>query len=109
MMTQINFKIPEKEKAFLEWYSDKNAEPISSIYRNATLESFREWKISVLINEYQKGSIRFKQLCDLASLTFEEATLLLQKMNIEPPISAIIDEYTTEKAKEISLSKHKKK
>ena len=108
-MPQINFKIPEKEKDFLEWYSEKNAEPISSIYRNATLESFRQWKISILISEYQKGSIRFKQLCNLASFSFEEATLLLQKMDIEPPISAIIDEYTTETRMKIDFSNFKKK
>jgi len=108
-MTQINFKIPEKEKDFLEWYSEKNAEPISSIYRNATLESFRQWKISILLGEYQKGSIRFKQLCALGNISFEEGTLLLQKMDIEPPISAIIDEYTTETRKKIDLSNFKKK
>lgn len=107
-MTQINFKIPEDEKAFLEWYSEQNAEPISSIYRKATLEPFREWKISILIAEYKKASIRFKQLCDLANLTFEEATLILQKMDIEPPISSIIDDYTTETRNKIELSKFKK-
>lgn len=108
-MTEINFQIAEKEKAFLKWYSEKNAEPISSIYRNATLESFRQWKISILLGEYQKGSIRFKQLCDLANITFQEGTLLLEKLDIEPPISVLIDEYTTETRKQIDLSKFKKK
>lgn len=108
-MTQINFKIPEKEKAFLEWYSEKNAEPISSIYRNATLESFRQWKISILSAEYQKGSIRFKQFCDLANISFEEGTLILQKLDIEPPISSVIDDYTSETRKKMDLSKFRKK
>ncbi len=107
-MPQINLKIPDNEKEFLEWYSEKSAEPISSIYRNATLESFRQWKISILISEYQKGSIRFKQLCDLGNISFEEGTLLLQKMDIEPPISAIIDEYTSKTRKKIDLTNFKK-
>ena len=61
-MTQINFKIPEKEKAFLDWYSEKNAEPISSIYRNATLESFRQWKISILSRENEDGDVKVSEL-----------------------------------------------
>jgi predicted HTH domain antitoxin len=108
-MTQINFKIPEKEKDFLLWYSEQHSEPISSIYRNATLESFREWKTSVLISEYQKGSIGFKQFCTLANLSFEEATLIFQKLDIEPPISSVIDDYTDEVRNHTKLDKFKRK
>jgi predicted HTH domain antitoxin len=107
-MSQINFKIPEKEKDFLNWWSELQSVPVSSIYRNATLEAFRQWKISVLITEYQKGSIGFKQFCKLASLSFEEATLIFQKEDIEPPISSIIDEYTSSVRETINLKKFKK-
>lgn len=94
-MKQISFKLPDPELEFLKWWSEKNAEPISSVYRNATLESFRSWKIEKLLMEYQKGSIGFKRLCRLGNLTFQETTLLLQEHNIDPPISEIIDDYTS--------------
>lgn len=65
--------------------------------------------MTILLAEYRKGSMRFKQLCNLANITFEEATLLMQKMDIEPPISSIIDDYTTETRNKIEFSKYKKK
>ena len=93
-MKQISFKLPDPELEFLKWWSEKNAEPVSSIYRNVTLESFRIWKIEKLMPEYQKGSIGFKRFCYLSNLTFQQATLLFQENNIEPPISDVIDNYT---------------
>ena len=94
-MSQISFKIPDSEIIFLRWFADKSSQPVSSIYRNATLDSFREWKISLLLSEYQKGSLGFKSMCKLGNLTFNQGVLLLEQNNIEPPISKLIDEYSS--------------
>ncbi|OLS19224.1 MAG: hypothetical protein HeimC3_46550 [Candidatus Heimdallarchaeota archaeon LC_3] len=94
-MAQISFKIPDEEMKFLYWWSKKSGNPISSIYRNITLDLFKEWKIEVLLKEYQKGIIGFKQFCNLSGMSFNEASLLMQTEDIEPPISALIDEYTS--------------
>lgn len=94
-MGQISFKISDSEKDFLEWVSQRTAQPVSTIYRNATLESFQEWKINFLLKEYQTGNIGIKQFIRLANISFNQANLLFQKFNIEPPISEIIDDYTT--------------
>ena len=95
-MGQISFKIPDSEMEFLYWFAEKNAQPISVIYRNATLESFQEWKKEILLNEYQNGNIGFKQFCKLSGISFNQGTLLMQQNNIEPTISEIIDLYTNQ-------------
>ena len=107
-MDQISFKIPSSEMDFLKWWSKKQAQPLSSIYRNATIEHFRQWKTNILINEYSRGSIGFKKFCNLAGISFQEATLLMQESDIEPPISNIIDEYTSSIADKINLKDHEK-
>lgn len=108
-MSQISFKIPSSEKEFLKWWSDLQAEPMSSVYRNATLEAFRQWKKEILLNEYKKGTISFKKFCNIGNYSFEEATLLFQNEIIEPPISKIIDEYTGNIRKSIKLNNYRKK
>ena len=95
-MSQISFKIPADEMKFLKWYSKKNAQPVSSVYRSVTFETYQKWKTDKLLQEYEKGSISFKQFCELGNVTFSQGTLLLQDRQIEPPISELIDEYTSE-------------
>ncbi len=100
-MAQISFKIPENEMKFLKWFSSKTAQPISSIYRNATLNPFQEWKLSVLLDEYRKGAIGFKQLCNLGNITFQEGSLILEKNAIDPPISELMDDYMNKVSEQI--------
>ena len=100
-MGQISFKISDAEKEFLEWVAKRTAQPVSTIYRNATLESFQDWKLNYLLKEYQNGNIGLKQFTKLAHINFNQAILYLQKFNIEPPISEIIDDYTTNLAETI--------
>ncbi len=90
-MGQISFKLPEEEMEFLRWMAKQSAQPVSSIYRNVTLEAFREWKIQALLKEYQKGTIGLKELCRIGNFSFRECSLLLEKNNIEPPITALMD------------------
>ena len=94
-MGQISFKIPDKELVFLQWLSKKTSNPVSSIYRNATFDAFQEWKMAILLKEFQKGSLGFKELCKLGNITFNEGVLLFQQRDIEPPISELVDEYTS--------------
>ena len=100
-MGQISFKISDADKEFLEWVSQKTAQPVSSIYRNVTLESIQDWKINFLLKEYQSGSLSIKKLLQLANLNFNQITMLFQKYNIEPPVSELIDNYTSKLAEEI--------
>ncbi len=103
-MAQLSFKIPDNEIIFLKWLSEKTAEPVSSIYRKATLKAFREWKLDYLLNEYQKGAIGFKTLCKLANLSFNEGVLLLEEKDIEPPISKLLDEYSSTVREKLTIS-----
>jgi len=101
-MKQISFKLPDSEVLFLKWWGEKNAEPISGIYRNATLESFRSWKTNVLLKEYGQGRIGFKQFCALGNLTFPEASRLIEQLKVEPAISEEMDNYTNQISEKIT-------
>ena len=94
-MKQLTFKISKNDHEFLAWYSEKTAQSKSSIYRDVTLKEFHVWKVAILLEEYTKGAIGFKQLCKLGNLTFQEASRMLEESKIEPPISSIMDEYTS--------------
>ena len=64
-------------------------------YRNVTFDLYLEWKLEILLKEYQKGTIGFKELCRLFSKSFQAVSLILQERDIEPAISEIMDEYTS--------------
>lgn len=100
-MGQISFKIPDEEIIFLKWYTKKTAESMSSVYRSITFQGFITWKIEYLLAEYSKGVIGFKQLCKLGNLTFTEAMLLIEKYDIEPPISEVVDLATSRATQKI--------
>ena len=104
-MKQVSFKLPEEEMKFLEWFSKKTGTPMGSFYRQITLEEFKKEKINLLLNEYKIGAIGFKTMCNLGNLTLTEGMLLLEKENIEPPIPAIVDDYTEEVSNRIIQNK----
>ena len=94
-MKQISFKLSDEDIDFLEWYSKKTGTPKGSFYRQLTINEFKREKLNLLLNEYKIGAIGFKKMCNLGNITFSEGMLLLEKDNIEPPIPAIVDDYTT--------------
>lgn len=100
-MGQISFKIPDEEMEFLRWFSTKTANSISTLYRDATIDSYRNWKLDLLCSLYEKGSIGFKQFCRLGNLTFQEGMLLIESRDIEPPISETINDYTDRVTRQI--------
>ena len=77
---------------------------MSSLYKSATLDAFREWKLDLLLKEYQSGAIRFKQFCDLAAVSLYEGLLILERSEVEPPITEMIDEYSTQVANQLTDS-----
>ena len=93
-MKQIAFKLPAQEVAFLEWYSKRKGIPVGSLYRQVTLAEYTRWKLEQLLDEYKKGILGLKQLCDLGGLSLLEAMLVIERKSIEPPIPADVDDYT---------------
>ena len=104
-MKQVSFKLPDEEMIFLKWFSKKTGTPMGSFYRQITLEEFKKQKIKVLSNEYKIGALGFKTMCNLGNLTLTQGMLLLEKENIEPPIPALVDDYTEEVTTRIIQSK----
>ena len=113
-MGQISIKLPKEEIDFLDWYTKKHATPKATLYREVTLESFRKWKHNLLLNDYMKGEISFKNFCILGNLSFFEGMVLVEESDLEPIIPDIIDEYTNKltdlniKNKDLSIFKDRK-
>lgn len=103
-MAQISFKIPDKELDFLKWYSKMTSHSVSTIYRDVTLDNFKEWKLGVLSSLYGKGTIGFKHLCTLGNITLQEGMLLIEMKKIDPPISEKVDLHTEEVTRKILKS-----
>lgn len=93
-MGQLTFKLPDEELRFLRYVADRTGSSLSSIYREKTLDHFVSWKKNYLLDEYAKGAIGFKQMCKLANISLNEGMLWLEEEAIEPPIPALVDEYT---------------
>jgi hypothetical protein len=94
-MGQISFKLSEDDMEFLKWYASENSSSVSSLYRDITLETYHQWRLSVLLDIYQKGSIGFKKMCRLAKISLTEGMIEIQKRQIEPPITDSMDEHTS--------------
>ncbi len=93
-MAQISFKVPDEELVFLKWYSESTSNSISTIYREITLDTFRNWKLDILCEKYSAGTIGFKQLCKLANISYTRGLLVIEERALEPPISEMTDNYT---------------
>ena len=101
-MGQISFKISETEMEFLRWYSEETSNSMSTIYRDITFDTYKKWKITVILQLYAAGKIGFKHLCRMADISFTEGLLLIEENEIEPPIPESVDDYTSKVAKRIS-------
>ena len=77
-MGQLSIKLPDEEIAFLDWYTKRHASPKASVYRDVTIEHFRQWKQNILLNDYMKGQISIKEFCALANVTFFRAMVLIE-------------------------------
>jgi hypothetical protein len=104
-MDQISIKLPKSEMDFLDWYTKKHAIPKASLYRDITLETFRQWKRNQLLTSFMKGEISIKIFCHLADFSFFEAMVFIEESGIEPDIPSIITEYTNNLTDE-NIKKH---
>ncbi|OLS21363.1 MAG: hypothetical protein HeimC3_36080 [Candidatus Heimdallarchaeota archaeon LC_3] len=95
-MKQLGIKLPKEELDFLEWYSNRFAIPKATLYRDKTLQAFREWKTSFLLDEFFASRIGFKKFCNLATISFIEGMQFIQEDHREPLTPEILDDYTLE-------------
>lgn len=107
-MNQISLRMAEEDIKILQMVSDEMNTPIASLYRQATLRTFKEWKLDQLFRLYSIGRLGLKKAWKLSRMTWPEFLLELERRQIEPPISELVDEYTDEIRKKIPLKDHKK-
>ena len=69
-----------------EWMPDKINEAI--------LKAFNKWKLNQLFRLYSNGRLGLKNVWKLSQMSWAEFLLELERRQIEPPISELVDEYT---------------
>ena len=107
-MGQISIRIPEEDVELLRIISNQTNTPIASLYRQATNEALREWKLDKLIELYEQGSLGLKKAWKLSNLTWNAFLLELEKRETDPPITELIDSFTDQVRENIQLDNHKK-
>ena len=93
-MDQISIKLPKSEMDFLDWYTKKHPIAKASLYRDITLDTFRQWKRDQLLTSFLKGEINIKTFCHLADFSIFEAMVFIENSGLEPDIPSIINDYT---------------
>jgi len=101
-VTQISLKLPREDLEFLEWYTKKHATPKATLYRDITIEYFREWKQNYLLNYYMKGDVSIKTFCKLANISMLKAMSLIEESDLEPFFPKLLDEHS-EKMTEFNI------
>lgn len=107
-MNQISLRMTEEDIQFLQVLSAELNTPIASLYRQATHKAFTEWKLNQLFQLYSNGHLGLKKTWKLSRMTWTAFLLELERRQIEPPISELVDEHTNRNRQEIQLSAHKK-
>ena len=107
-MNQISLRMAEEDIKILQLVSEEMNTPIASLYRQATLKAFNEWKLTHLFRLYSNGRLGLKKVWKLSRMSWTEFLLELERRQIEPPISELVDEYTDKIRKQIQLEDHKK-
>jgi hypothetical protein len=113
-MDQISIKLPKSEMDFLDWYTKKHTIAKATLYRDITLDTFRQWKRNQLLNSFMKGEISIKTFCHLSDFSFFEAMVFIEESGIEPDFPSIITDYTNNltneniKKRDVSIFKNKK-
>ena len=90
-------------------YPDQTNTTLASLYRQATNEALRKWKLDKLIELYEQGSLGLKRAWKLSNLTWNAFLLELERRETEPPITELIDNFTDQVRESIQLDTHKKK
>lgn len=107
-MGQISIRIPEEDVELLRIISSQTNTPIASLYRQATNEALRKWKLDKLIELHGQGSLGLKKAWKLSNLTWNAFLLELEKRETDPPITDLIDSFTDQVREDIQLDNHKK-
>lgn len=105
-MNQISLRMAEEDIKILQMISEEMSTPIATLYRQATSNAFNEWKLDQLFRLYSIGRLVLKKAWKLSRMTWPEFLLELERRQIEPPISELIDDYTEEIRKKIPLKDH---
>ncbi len=90
-MSQISLRLPEEDVKFLTWISKRRAIPMTTLYREVTHEAFRQWKLETILKEYSSGVIGLKKAWQLSGMTFPEFLYVLEKSEIEPPHTELME------------------
>ena len=109
-MQQINIRVEKETDNLMEYLARREKIPKALYVKQMLLENFTVKVLPILLSDYQAGKIGLKKILKLTSISPDELLDKIVELQIEPPITPEIDEYTRKVADEIvNRIKSKKK
>ena len=102
MQQQINIRLEKEINDVLEYFSQKHHVAKAIYVKQIFLEGFTEKILPELLEDYSKGKIGLKTILRLTSLSPDELLDRIVELDIDPPITSEIDDYTAEIAEKMA-------
>jgi len=93
-MQQINIRVEEDVDNLLKYLAKREKLPKAIYVKQMLLENFTEKILPTLLIDYETGKIGLKQILRLTSISPEELIDKIVELQIEPPLTPEIDDYT---------------
>ncbi len=93
-MQQINIRVEKEIDNLMDYLAKREKMPKAVFVKQMLLENFTTKVLPILLTDYQAGKIGLKKILKLTSISPDELLDKIVELQIEPPITPEIDEYT---------------
>ena len=93
-MQQINIRVEKEIDNLMDYLAKKEKIPKAVFVKQMLLDNFTAKVLPILLTDYQAGKIGLKKILKLTSISPDELLDKIVKLQIEPPITPEIDDYT---------------
>ncbi len=93
-MQQINIRVEKEIDNLMDYLAKREKLPKAVFVKQMLLENFTVKVLPILLSDYQAGKIGLKKILKLTSISPDELLDKIVELQIEPPITPEIDEYT---------------
>lgn len=90
-MSQISIRLKSSDYELIKLWAERKGITLSGAFKEITFGAFNEWKINYLLTEYQSGMINLKKAWVLSNLPLMAFLYLLEKQEIEPPHTELME------------------
>jgi len=93
-MTRINIRVNSEIDSIITYLASRRKVPKAIIARELLTENLSEKILPILLEDYRNGKIGIKYILKLTNLTPDEVMDKIANLNIEPPLTPDLDDYT---------------